>query len=60
MDLEQIVQCPACWEQHSVLIDPVEGEQAFVEDCAVCCRPMAVRVTVQDEEVVAVVVEAAE
>ncbi|MEM9387189.1 MAG: CPXCG motif-containing cysteine-rich protein [Pseudomonadota bacterium] len=57
MDLEQLVQCPACWETHSVLIDPIEGEQEFVEDCAVCCRPMSIRVRVEDDAVVSVEVE---
>lgn len=38
------VQCPWCWETISLYIDPdTQGE--FVEDCEVCCRPWAVRVT---------------
>jgi hypothetical protein len=38
------VQCPWCWESISLYIDPdTTGE--FVEDCEVCCRPWAVRVT---------------
>lgn len=60
MDLEQLVQCPACWEQHCVVIDPVEGEQVFVEDCGVCCRPMTIRVVVADDEVQGVTVEPAD
>jgi hypothetical protein len=38
--------CPYCGEPVSLLIDRSGGRvQSYVEDCAVCCRPMDVRVT---------------
>lgn len=43
------VYCPACGEPLELAIDPSAGAQAYVEDCAVCCRPMAVRVAVDDD-----------
>ncbi len=41
--------CPYCGESSEVLVDPVGGsEQSYVEDCAVCCRPMEIRVRITD------------
>ena len=37
--------CPACGETIELLIDCSAGDQEYVEDCAVCCRPMLVTVT---------------
>lgn len=37
--------CPHCGEAILLSIDPSGGaEQAFVEDCPVCCRPNAITV----------------
>lgn len=34
-------ECPSCFEQGFVGVDPVGGRrQRFVEDCPVCCRPI--------------------
>jgi hypothetical protein len=47
MDIE--VQCPFCGEPGEIDEDIDEGapgEHSFVQDCAVCCRPWAVRVVV--------------
>lgn len=41
--IEWWFQCPHCWEQVSVLLDPSVPGQTFVEDCEVCCRPVAIR-----------------
>jgi transcription elongation factor Elf1 len=41
--LEQQVQCPYCGESYSLLLDVSAGEQRYVEDCAVCCRPIECR-----------------
>ena len=38
------VTCPYCFEQIQVYIDP-ESEGELVRDCAVCCRPWALRVS---------------
>ena len=50
--------CPYCGEPNEVLIDPTGGEkQEFVEDCAVCCRPVAIAVRVDSGVIVSLVVE---
>jgi hypothetical protein len=34
-----------------MVLEPADGEQAYVEDCEVCCRPLQIRYTlVEDNE----------
>lgn len=45
MDLEEhTVACPYCGEPIMLLADPSAGDQRYIEDCSVCCQPMAVTV----------------
>jgi hypothetical protein len=41
--IETSVYCPYCGESIALLIDPSVPQQAYVEDCQVCCQPMLVR-----------------
>lgn len=41
MDDVAPVQCPYCFEQVDLWVDPGTSG-AYVEDCAVCCRPWRV------------------
>lgn len=34
--------CPYCGESITLLVDGSAGEQRYVEDCEVCCKPMVV------------------
>ncbi|NUO73589.1 MAG: CPXCG motif-containing cysteine-rich protein [Frateuria sp.] len=43
------VQCPYCGEPIELLLDASAGDQSYVEDCPVCCRPINVRVGVDGE-----------
>ncbi len=46
---ESSVECPFCGEPGEIAadFDPSEpGQQVFVQDCAVCCRPWSVTVEV--------------
>ena len=45
------VQCPYCGENIEVDVEPMAEDQAFIEDCTVCCRPIQYRVTPSDEGV---------
>ena len=36
----QMYQCPYCWEEVEALLDLSAGDQEYVEDCPVCCRPI--------------------
>jgi hypothetical protein len=50
-DLDVSVQCPYCGEPLDLWVDETGGHsQKYVEDCQVCCQPMQVFVTVEDEE----------
>lgn len=33
-------QCPYCGEWCNALLDLSGGDQQYIEDCAVCCRPI--------------------
>ena len=34
------VDCPYCGESFDTTVDLSSGDQHYVEDCAVCCRPI--------------------
>lgn len=38
--------CPWCCEAISLVVECIEAEQEYVEDCPVCCAPMLVRVSI--------------
>lgn len=44
-----LIQCPYCWETLDVSVDPSVAEQEYVEDCQVCCRPILIHVTFDDD-----------
>jgi cysteine-rich CPXCG protein len=46
------IVCPKCGEVFSVQIDTSETEQSFIEDCAVCCRPIQLSVCCRPGEIV--------
>jgi hypothetical protein len=47
------VECPFCGEPGEIAADydPDQvGDQVFVQDCAVCCQPISVTASVEDDE----------
>ncbi|MWV17221.1 CPXCG motif-containing cysteine-rich protein [Pseudomonas sp. L-22-4S-12] len=36
----QSYQCPYCGEEVEAVLDLSAGDQEYVEDCPVCCRPI--------------------
>jgi hypothetical protein len=36
------LHCPYCGEPIEILVDASAGEQQYIEDCQVCCRPITV------------------
>jgi len=38
------VVCPHCGESFSLQIDTSQGNQSVIEDCAVCCQPITIRI----------------
>ena len=39
---EYFFQCPYCWEEISMLLEPSSTVQQYIEDCEVCCRPIQI------------------
>lgn len=37
-------RCPYCGEPIELQVDTSAGDQDYIEDCFVCCRPIQVRV----------------
>ncbi len=57
-DTEARVTCPWCGEAVEISLDPTGGgEQEYVEDCEVCCRPWQVHVTYDEDGAAEVWVE---
>ena len=46
----QLYQCPYCWEQAEASLDLSAGDQEYVEDCPVCCRPIVFDLRTDGEE----------
>lgn len=45
----QFIQCPYCWEDIEIVVDPSEPDQQYVEDCFVCCRPIHLHIQIDYE-----------
>jgi phage terminase large subunit GpA-like protein len=42
--VEMDVVCPHCGESFPLQIDTSQGNQSVIEDCAVCCQPITIRI----------------
>ena len=47
---EHFFQCPYCWKEISMLLDPTIAEQDYIEDCENCCRPIKIRAIFQNRQ----------
>jgi hypothetical protein len=43
------LHCPYCGERFNSSVDCSTGSQSYVEDCAICCRPIEVHVRIADD-----------
>lgn len=46
---EAPIVCPYCGEASTLLLDASIDQQRYIEDCAVCCRPMVVAADVDEQ-----------
>ncbi len=46
---EHYFQCPYCWEEISMLLDP-SASLSYVEDCEVCCNPIQITTSFENME----------
>ena len=45
--IEEIsIDCPYCGERYASQADLSAGSQRYIEDCAVCCRPIEIAIRV--------------
>jgi hypothetical protein len=49
------IDCPYCGEPIELIVDDSVGNQQYVEDCFVCCRPINVSVSIDDDANIEVV-----
>jgi len=38
------ITCPHCGEVFPIQVDTSQAEQSLIEDCTVCCRPIALTI----------------
>jgi transcription elongation factor Elf1 len=50
--MEHSFNCPYCGEQISMVLDSSVRRQTYVEDCEVCCRPIEISYSIEDDELV--------
>ena len=51
--MEHFFQCPYCWEEVSMLLDTSVHSQTYIEDCEVCCNPIEVTPSFENQELTA-------
>tara|TARA_Y100000031_G_C8165943_1_gene359367 strand:- start:342 stop:536 length:195 start_codon:yes stop_codon:yes gene_type:complete len=39
---EVFFTCPYCLQQISMLLETAHGQQSYIEDCEVCCQPIQI------------------
>ncbi|QYH41013.1 CPXCG motif-containing cysteine-rich protein [Algoriphagus sp. NBT04N3] len=50
--IEHFFQCPYCFEEISMLLDPSVSRQEYIEDCEVCCNPIQINLELEENEIV--------
>ncbi len=53
------IDCPQCGETFAIDVETTQARLEFIIDCAVCCRPMTLRILCEPGVVVEVSVAAA-
>lgn len=51
-ETEHFFSCPFCMEQISMVIEVYSGNQSYIEDCEVCCRPIEIKYVCADGVIV--------
>ncbi|MCZ4410153.1 CPXCG motif-containing cysteine-rich protein [Cryomorphaceae bacterium 1068] len=49
--IEYFFTCPYCFQEISMLVDVSLPEQEYIEDCEVCCNPIEVKVSAENQEI---------
>ncbi len=51
LTVETEITCPHCGEVFPLQIDTSQREQSLIEDCTVCCRPIALTIRCRPGEI---------
>ena len=43
------LNCPYCGERQQTSIDCCAGDQSYIEDCQVCCRPIEIAIRINPD-----------
>jgi len=43
------IGCPYCGEEIEILIDGSAGDQDYIEDCQVCCKPINLSIRIDSD-----------
>jgi transcription elongation factor Elf1 len=60
MEIEHFFTCPHCWQTISMVLDLSVEEQEYIEDCEVCCNPVKINYTVENDEIATFAAESIE
>jgi Cysteine-rich CPXCG len=55
---QETITCPYCWQVIEIALDLSADEQRYVEDCSVCCRPIAISYRTDGETLTALEIAA--
>lgn len=44
------IRCPFCGERFEAVVDASGGDADYIEDCPVCCRPIALLLRADGED----------
>ena len=50
--IEHFFQCPYCWQNISMLIEPSPQATNYIEDCEICCRPINIEYVFSDLDLI--------
>jgi len=45
------VRCPHCFERYDTDVETIYGSFERIEDCQICCRPIELRIEIENGEV---------
>jgi hypothetical protein len=51
LNVETEITCPHCGESFPLQVDTSQREQSLIEDCTVCCRPIALTIRCRPGEI---------
>ena len=43
------ILCPYCGESFEITVDTSAGQQSYIEDCYVCCRPITIDIITNEQ-----------